>query len=522
MANNVNLDALIPREDFDALVSSDDAQFADTLRIQELEDRAFFYRALRKPDFQRESSEWDAKRVVELVTTFIKGDLIPSVILWNHQGHVFVIDGAHRLSALIAWVFNDYGDGEKSQRYYGQAIPKEQLDHADRTRKLIQKEIGSYQDHLNAAVEPDQYGPDMVARSRALATRVLNLQWVRGSSAEAESSFIRINRQAANISPQELTLIRRRKKPDVIAARSVLGRGVVASRLPKAAPETMAQIKTLSAESYHLLFEPELSYPIKSLNLPAAGSVYSGPTLKMMHDFVQIVSPAASDEDDLDGIRTLETLKRVRRGAELLCSNSVRSLGLHPAVYFYSWTGKHQPILFLTMAEIIVETERKSKLPVFIKRRAVFEQFIQNHRALLNQIIRKFGTKDSGQNHLKRFYEQVFEAIDSGLGDADIVNRLIEHKDFTYLQPGESPYAGVSATRYAKHVKSGLIMNELLPNELKCVICRGLVPSQAISIDHEVRREDGGESNVENLRITHGYCNSGIKEAQVHRDRAGH
>lgn len=517
MANNVNLDALIPREDFDALVSSDDAQFSDTVRIQELEDRAFFYRALRKPDFQRESSEWDSKRVAELVTTFIKGDLIPSVILWNHQGHVFVIDGAHRMSALIAWVFDDYGDGEKSMRYYGQASPKEQLDHADKTRKLIQREIGSYQDHLGAAMEPQQYSPDMVSRSRALATRVLNLQWVRGSSAEAESSFIRINRQAANISPQELTLIHRRKKPDVIAARSVLGRGVVASRLPKATPDTMAQIKDLSAEAYKILFEPELSYPIKSLNLPAAGSVYSGPTLKMMHDFVQVVSPAANDDDDLDGIRTLETLKRVRRGAEILCSNAARSIGLHPAVYFYSWTGKHQPILFLTMAEIIFEAERKGKLPKFIERRSAFEKFIQNHRALLNQIIRKFGTKDSGQNHLRRFYEEVFAAIDERVEDADIVTRLISHKDFTYLQPSESPYAGVSATRYAKHVKSGLVINELLPNAPKCSICGGLVPAQAISIDHHVRLSDGGESNVENLKITHGYCNSGIKEAKLHR-----
>lgn len=519
MASNVNLDALIPREDFEAQLSSDDAQFSDTVRIQELEERSFFYRALRKPDFQRESSEWDSRRVVELVKTFISGDLIPSVILWNHQGHVFIIDGAHRLSALVAWVFDDYGDGERSKRHYGHAIPQEQRENAAKTRRIIAREIGSYQDHLNAANEPAQYGPDIVTRSRALATRVLNLQWVRGGSAEAEKSFIRINRQAANISPQELTLIQRRKKPDVIAARSVLSRGISAPRMPKATEETITGIKALSAEAYQLLFEPELVYPIKSLYLPVAGSVYAGSTLKMMHDFVHLVSAPTSDDDDVDGIRTLETLKRVRRAADLICSNSVRSLGLHPAVYFYSWTGKHQPILFLTMADIVLDAERRSKLPQFIKRRAAFEAFIQDHRALLNQIVRKFGTKDSGQQHLRRFYEEILSAIDAGMGDQAILERLISHKEFTYLQPAESPYAGVSATRYSAQVKSGLIMNELLPTTPKCSVCGGLVPQQGISIDHHIRLSEGGESNVENLRISHGYCNSGIKES--HRSRGG-
>lgn len=315
----MNLDALIPREDFEAQISSDDASFSDTVRIQELEDRAFFYRALRKPDFQRESSEWDARRVVDLVKTFISGDLIPSVILWNHQGHVFVIDGAHRLSALIAWVFDDYGDGERSIQHYGTSLPSEQIQHAKRTRSLMHKEIGPYQDHLSAAIDPEKYGPDMVARSRALATRVLNLQWVRGNSAQAEQSFIRINRQAANITPQELTLINRRKKPDVIAARSILGRGIVAARLPGAASSTVDQIRIVSAEIFHMLFDPELQYPIKSLNLPVAGSVYAGPTLKMMHDFVHLAVSAQGDDDDIDGIRTLETLKRVKRAAEVIC-----------------------------------------------------------------------------------------------------------------------------------------------------------------------------------------------------------
>lgn len=146
MAGNVNLDALLSREDFEVLTSNDDAPVPQTISARDLELNAFFYLALRKPDFQRETSEWDGTRVVGLIRTFIEGDLIPAVILWKHREYLFVIDGSHRLSALIAWVHDDYGDGGLSQKFFEHAIPHEQMTFAQRTRDLVNKEIGSYAD----------------------------------------------------------------------------------------------------------------------------------------------------------------------------------------------------------------------------------------------------------------------------------------------------------------------------------------------------------------------------------------
>jgi len=48
--------------------------------------------------------------------------LIPAIILWNSGRYIFTIDGAHRLSALIAWVLDDYGDGIISQTFFGMAF----------------------------------------------------------------------------------------------------------------------------------------------------------------------------------------------------------------------------------------------------------------------------------------------------------------------------------------------------------------------------------------------------------------
>ena len=65
-----------------------------------------------------------------------------------------MIDGAHRLSALIAWVHDDYGDGEVSRRFFQNDLPDEQMRAARKTRELVNSQVGSYQDHKIAIDYP--------------------------------------------------------------------------------------------------------------------------------------------------------------------------------------------------------------------------------------------------------------------------------------------------------------------------------------------------------------------------------
>src|SRR5262245_46856119 len=117
MATNVvNLDALIPRDDFEVDSEAVNHPRLEKIDIRHLED-GFFLNSLRKPDFQRETAHWTPDKICDLVKTFLDGELIPGVILWQSGSDVFVIDGAHRLSALIAWTHNDYGDGAQSREF---------------------------------------------------------------------------------------------------------------------------------------------------------------------------------------------------------------------------------------------------------------------------------------------------------------------------------------------------------------------------------------------------------------------
>jgi hypothetical protein len=83
----VSLDALIPREAFEV----EDRQVQNTgrnittLSVRDLETNSFFFSSVRKPDFQRETNEWDEKKVCDFLESFLDGDLIPAVIHFNRS-----------------------------------------------------------------------------------------------------------------------------------------------------------------------------------------------------------------------------------------------------------------------------------------------------------------------------------------------------------------------------------------------------------------------------------------------------
>ena len=141
----VNLDAMILRSDFAAQEDSEQSyEMINSISLRDFTENALVGPNLRKPDFQRETSHWTPTQVLSLLQCFVNGDLIPSVILWKSPTNIFVIDGGHRLSVLRAWVEDDYGDGPISYSFFNRNIPSSQKKIAEKTRKLINDEIGSF------------------------------------------------------------------------------------------------------------------------------------------------------------------------------------------------------------------------------------------------------------------------------------------------------------------------------------------------------------------------------------------
>jgi len=108
------LEHLIPRVEIDEDLGTNNSVQVDrrsSFTLSDLEKSQFFYQQLKKPYFQRDTNEWTVERVEKLIDTFLDDGLIPAIILWeNNEGDILIIDGAHRISSLAAWVNDDYGN----------------------------------------------------------------------------------------------------------------------------------------------------------------------------------------------------------------------------------------------------------------------------------------------------------------------------------------------------------------------------------------------------------------------------
>lgn len=225
MAKRVNLDAMIPRADFGEVQTVNKQERIVNFGLEHLSDTSPTFRALRKPDFQRETNHWSAKQICDLIKSFLDDELVPSLILWESTSYIFVIDGGHRLSALKAWMTDDYGDGLLSLKFYSGSISKDQKQIAKTTRNLVEREVGRFSDLSKMVAEAAAGNEERLARANRMFRRGLTLQWVFGTKEKAESSFYKINSQGTILDDVETSLIKNRHKPVAIAARSIIRAG---------------------------------------------------------------------------------------------------------------------------------------------------------------------------------------------------------------------------------------------------------------------------------------------------------
>ena len=510
----INLDALIPREDFEVNEGDTQSSTSQTIQIRDLEGDSFFYNSVRKPDFQRETSDWDENKIAEFVKSFLNGDLIPSVILWNSGKYVFAIDGAHRLSALISWVNDDYGDGIISKTFYQHDIPQEQVIAAQKTRRKIEKEFSSYKEHVHAVRNAEKADEQVLQRAQRLASLAIQLQWVKGNAEKAEDSFFKINQHAAPINSTELRLLKSRKKPNAIAARAIIRAGSGHKYWSKFEEESKTEIVRNAKIINDLLFTPKLNTPIKTLDIPLAGKSYSPQSLALILDLVDITNNVSSDDtldEDSSGDSTIKFLKRCKKILNRITGTHASSLGLHPVVYFYSSAGRYQVTAFLAFLELVKSFEKDNLFSKFITVREKFESILIDQKVFIKQVNYKYGSGIKSYRRLKDIYLFLIERLSLERSIPEALDDLTSDKRFEYIEPGEKELGTTRRKDFSTDTKSASFLRDALREPLKCKICNGLIHINSISIDHIERKEDGGLGNIDNAQLTHPFCNSTIK-----------
>jgi len=227
---------------------------------------------------------------------------------------------------------------------------------------------------------------------------------------------------------------------------------------------------------------------------------------------INIVGGHNNEENDSDGEATMTVLMNVRKIAYLLNSNNASSLGLHPAVYFYSQEGLHKSASFLAITDFASRLRERKKLNDFISVRPRFERFILEYDYLVQQINRKYRTAQASYPHISRFLECVVDALKTGMSDTDIINEIQLTDEFSHLSLQKPDVRrGGSGRKFDTEAKSTVYLREVLTSAPKCKICGGYIHRNSISFDHVERKRDGGSSSPENGQLAHPYCNTGFK-----------
>ncbi len=292
MPTKVYLDYLMPRESFrfqdqrKADVGASATAGRGDLRLRDLADE--WFKRLRKPDFQRETNAWTPETCRDLLQSVIRRDVIPGVILWKPEDPalIYVIDGAHRLSVIRAWMIDDWGDGQID--YFNAGYRNEIIAGSNEVRALVKETVGSYVDFIEAhscllklskeGKAPKQDMPNSQFERAIFYSAVTEniemvTQWVEGNYAKAETSFLQINRSGERLSPFEQLLIEFRNGPYARVVSSIVSAGKAGHFWPEkdlddVSATLVRKFPDLASATHNILFLPPHVGEVRNLNLP--------------------------------------------------------------------------------------------------------------------------------------------------------------------------------------------------------------------------------------------------------------
>ena len=205
-------------------------------------------------------------------------DPVPVRLRSRRDSHLLVM--SLEPSALKGWASNDYGDGSDSLTFFEGNIPAEQKKKAKETRALVERFVGRFSDFKDISDSEVSSGSDKAKLASTIFSRSLQVQWIQGSSEVAEATFFKINSQGTVLDDVEELLLKNRRKSYAIGARSVVRSGTGHKYWSSFEEKTQKEIENLSEQLNRLMFQPEISEPIKTLDLPLGGTASPVDALK--------------------------------------------------------------------------------------------------------------------------------------------------------------------------------------------------------------------------------------------------
>ncbi|HYF81682.1 MAG TPA: DUF262 domain-containing protein [Clostridia bacterium] len=560
---NVNLDHHIPSEalmtsgEIEQIPKSEEAQLHQK---SHLELRDFFddeaglsiWDRLRKPEFQRPTNHWDDNKCINLLQTLRGNQVIPGVIFWLNTltGHIFVLDGAHRLSVIRAWLMDDWGDSKQALEYG--YIEEDELSASKRIRGIIKEQIGSYKECLTArkafkkAVDGRQNPADVLpidTESKGRFAYNLNtslripIQWVTGDYEIAEQSFININMGGTPLSPEEATYLNNRRSPVARAMAGIISNG----RKEFLWIDGKDRCNEISKGLYTLLLSPSdnLSTKIKITEYPLCilKKQLSFDRYEFLQNLFTVVNHGQTGGNNINktlekyaeekdntvvAVETQNQLEKLNGLLTQILGNKPQSLGICPAFYFYTSKGQFRQMLFLLFLMWFTkesdEDVKQLKLTLSLNRDVFEEVWMLCKDYIFRSLSRKgAGPARLSKNHvdvLDQLLDYVVQGRKDKLSAVDIAINYMQnsnHVDKKILKDFLADINTDNGTPFKHFSKGTKVQQEMysyFSSCYRCEICGGTIDFGSYQLDHKKARAKGGSNAVKNSRIVHPWCNN--------------
>lgn len=563
----VHLDHLLPRESF-RWVNANPNEWSRTnlfpspirtIKYYDLHDRSAqvsWFSLLRKPDFQRETSAWSPEDCLALLESIVSGLIIPSLIVWKNpeNNYLYVLDGAHRLSVLRAWIVDDWGDKAPEGYYERYEYAEEIKQAAVNTRNIINATIGAFTEFVNAGTKyldltregkspkdeltEKDFAKGVFYTDIMTTERGFQVQEVPGDYERAEASFLVINRSGQPLADWETTLIENRHSSLARAIMSIAnggsGRFWPEGNLDDKSKVQLPEIKEVCQKLHQKIFVPPMKVPISDANVPfVAATRYFPkhtyllellPLIDQTNDVGRMFAIDRSAENDAIVNNGYRLVKRTERVFQHLTGTSADplSLSLVPLFYFYTKAGRYVRsslygfIVWLTSG---TDDEVRTRKLIFSANRGRFEQVIFD-QDIPGAITRRIGSGPRATAGTADFFNKLLALLVKEKSEVSTENFQKELK--VILDKMTAPRLGgmqKEGRRFDDTQKTAINLRELFKSAIRCEICGGILDLRlGTQYDHTIPFATSRVTDPEYGRPTHPFCNHSREQIEGYRD----
>lgn len=574
----VHLDHLINKDDiyYTAPELRTTAQKAtktdEVIRYIDIKEERGLYANLRKPDFQRQTNAWTPEKCVGFLDSVLKGLLIPYIILWRKPSSKvrYVLDGAHRISVIRAWMENDWGDSPKARQHYARHDWEKIQETAQITRELVANQIGEFkifakrvEDELGSLNELERL--KLSSREQCLLeffdsledNTGLLIHWAENNSyEEVAESFVRINQGGQALDEFEVDLIKYRKSSIVRAIMAIAGEGKgnywpSPESLSQKLRDDLGQFSIIAANIHKRLFEPTYEIPPTDVNQP----FMPAPPYFRKHLYLREILPILVNNEIIKGrigFRNLVTRGEynatpdvvIRSGQKILVTaeNKLKhltaltnteplSLDIVPLFYWYNLRGQFIRALCYGFFYWLLsgsDEDIKNRKLIFSGNRDRFEYILHTLKPEIASIHFSGGAALYTTAKAAEFFQRLLELLHEqkpGISPQDLHEDVIGILEEITNRDSSDVSVPISKRRSARNtsIDTHGKINRLFKANHRCPICNGHIDwKRKHQLDHNpIPYKEKQITTPDGVIEAHQFCNNDQNKAKIEAYRSG-